>query len=281
LASGFTGWKGEYFDNRDLAGGPALIRDDAEINFDWGTTPPVSWMPHDNFSIRWTRKLTFDPSYYRVSVQSDDGVRVWLDGGLVIDKWYAMDNKLHYVDGIYLNGVHELKVEYFEQNGNARVRFWVSSSATPDPPTPPSPTPGTVVVDDGDPGFVTGGSPTAWHTAYEGYGGRLTWTRNNDWKRPNYNWARWYPSLTPGHYEVFVFIPERYTTTSNARYWVAHASEYTLRAVDQSTNGERWVSLGTYWFDGEGDEYVSLTDATHETYLSRFIAFDAVKWAPR
>jgi hypothetical protein len=80
---------------------------------------------------------------------------------------------------------------------------------------------------------------------------------------------------------VFVFIPNRYTTTSNARYWIAHASDYTLRTVDQSAYVDRWVSLGTYWFDGMGDEYVSLTDTTYETYLTRYIAFDAVKWVPR
>jgi hypothetical protein len=281
LESNYTGWKGEYYPSRDLTGGPALVRDDAEIQFDWGTAPPVSWMPDDGFSVRWTRQMTFDPGYYRFSVRSDDGARIWLDGGLVIDKWQVMNNELHYVDGIYLSGLHQLKVEYFEQTGHARVHFWISPAGTPVPPTPPSSEPGTVLVDDTDVGFVRGGSSTGWRTAYEGYGGRMTWTRNNDWKRANYNWARWYPNLAPGRYEVFAFIPERYSTTSNARYWVAHASAYTLRTLDQSANGGRWVSLGTYWFDGGGDEYVSLADDTYETRLTRNIAFDAMKWVPR
>jgi hypothetical protein len=120
-----------------------------------------------------------------------------------------------------------------------------------------------------------------WHVAYEGHGGRLTWTRNNDWARPRYNWARWYPKLLPGRYEVFAFIPERYTTTSNARYWVAHADGNTLQTVDQSANGGRWISLGTYRFTGSRGEYVSLSDITGETRLTRLIAFDAIKWAPR
>lgn len=284
LDSGYIGWKGEYFDNRELVGGPALVRDDSEIAFDWGTAPPVTWMPDDNFSARWTRRQIFDPGYYTFSVRSDDGVRVWLDGGLVIDKWQVMDNELHYVDGIYLTGAHQLKVEYFEQTGNARIRFWISPSTTPSPATTPDlppPSPGTVVVDNSDAGFVTGGSPTGWHTAYEGHGGSLIWTRNNDWQRPNYNWARWFPGLVPGYYEVFVFIPERYTTTTNARYQVVHANAFTLRTVNQSIHGNRWVSLGTFWFDGSGKEYVSLSDTTQETWLSRLIAFDAVKWERR
>jgi len=103
----------------------------------------------------------------------------------------------------------------------------------------------------------------------------------NDWQRPNYNWARWYPDLTPDRYEVFVYIPDRYTTTSNARYWVSHQSGFTLRQVNQSTTGDRWVSLGTFWFRGSSNDYVSLADITHERYVSRLIAFDAVKWEPR
>jgi hypothetical protein len=79
---------------------------------------------------------------------------------------------------------------------------------------------------------------------------------------------------------VLVFIPERYTTTASARYWVSHANGYTPRTVDQSANGDRWVSLGTYWFDGTSDEYVSLSDVTGETRVTRLIAFDAVKWVP-
>jgi hypothetical protein len=140
--NGLTGWKGEYFDNRDMVGGPALVRDDAEINFDWGTAPPVEWMPDDNFAVRWSRELNFEAGYYRFSVRADDGARVWLDDGLVIDKWYEMDNELHYVDGIYLSGPHRLKVEYFEKNGHARVHFWINASTDAAPaPTPAAPAP--------------------------------------------------------------------------------------------------------------------------------------------
>jgi len=144
-----------------------------------------------------------------------------------------------------------------------------------------TPTPTGVIVDDTDAGFVKNGSSTGWRTAAEGYGGHLTWTRNNNQRRDNYNWARWYPDLAPGRYEVFVYIPERYTTTSKARYWVSHRDGYKLRLVDQSANGSRWVSLGTYWFRGTRDDHVSLSDVTYEPYLSRLIAFDAVKWVPR
>lgn len=119
-----AGWQGLYYDNPDLVGGPALIRDDPKIDFDWGVMPPVDWMPDDHFSIRWTRTVAFEPGYYIFKVESDDGMRFWLDGALVINKWRPMQGELHYLDGVYLEGPHTLMVEYFEQNGNARIHFW-------------------------------------------------------------------------------------------------------------------------------------------------------------
>jgi hypothetical protein len=152
---GYVAWHGEYFDNPNLVGGPVLDRDDAEINFDWGVAPPVDWMPDDNFSVRWTRTVNFTAGYYRLSVQADDGFRLWLDGGILIDKWEDMDYELHYVNGIYLQGPHTIKLEYYEHTGLARVRFWWESSsagaaATPVAPGAPAP-PGSLPVDEDDP----------------------------------------------------------------------------------------------------------------------------------
>ncbi|RME61837.1 MAG: hypothetical protein D6790_07170, partial [Caldilineae bacterium] len=104
---------------------------------------------------------------------------------------------------------------------------------------------------------------------------------NNDRVRPGYNWGRWYPSLQPGRYEVFVYIPDRYTTTGNARYWISHAGGFTLRTVNQGAYSNQWVSLGTYTFRGDSRDYVSLADVTYEPRLSRLLAWDAVKWVPR
>jgi hypothetical protein len=136
----FAGWEGRYFDNPDMRGGPVLVRDDAEISFDWGEGAPAAWMPSDNFSAVWTRQINFSPGYYRLNARSDDGVRVWLDNELIMDYWRQQDYQWNYVDGTYLEGLHTIKVEYFEKNGDARVRFWWELSATN--PTPvPGPTP--------------------------------------------------------------------------------------------------------------------------------------------
>jgi len=267
-------WKGEYFNNTSLSGTPALTRDDSQINFNWAANSPAAGAVNvDNFSVRWTRSLSLSAGRYRFTMTVDDGARLWVNNHLLIDVWYDQAART-YVGEIDLpSGNIPVKLEYYERGGLAVAQLsWSTVDAT---------TPGTVVVNDTDAGFVKGGSSSGWRTASEGYGGRLTWTWNNDYERPNYNWARWYPALAAGRYEVYVFIPERYTTTAYARYWVIHADGTTQQVVNQSTNGGRWVSLGIYRFDGGGDEYVLLTDATGESRLTRLVAFDAVKWAPR
>jgi hypothetical protein len=125
------GWEGRYFDNRDLRGGPALIRDDAEINFNWGEGAPVSWMPSDNFSVQWTRTLNFAPGLYRFNTRSDDGMRLWIDDTILhMDYWSPQDNVWRYQDWHFLSGAHTLRVEYFEAAGNARMQFWWDYAAT-------------------------------------------------------------------------------------------------------------------------------------------------------
>ncbi len=274
VSTPISGWRGEYFNNTTLSGAPALVRDDAQVNFNWGAGSPAPGIGADGFSVRWTRNLNSTAGMYRFTMTVDDGGRLWVNNYLLIDAWRDQ-SATTYTGDIYLpTGAIPVKMEYYENvGGAAAILSWFSGSM-------PS-SPGAVVVDDVDTGFVRGGSPTGWRTVAEGYNGRLTWTRNNDRTRSNYNWARWYPALAPGRYEVFVFIPERYSTTSRARYWVSHADGFTLHTVNQSANGNRWVSLGTYRFRGTRADYVSLADVTYEPRVSRLIAFDAVKWEPR
>lgn len=268
-------WRGEYFNNLTLSGTPALVRDDASIHFDWGTgSPAPSVIGSDGFSVRWTRTQDFPAGRYRFAATVDDGVRLWVNGHLLIEAWRDQAATT-YTEEIYLSGgTIPIKMEYYENGGRATAQLsW-------DPVSEP-PSDSGVVVDDTDPGFSKGGRVASWRTVYEGYGNRLLWTWNNDWQQPDFNWARWTPSLSPGRYEVFVYVPYRYTTTASARYLVSHSGGFTSRVVDQDANGDRWVSLGTYWFNGTSNDYVYLTDATGERRLTRLVAFDAVKWVPR
>jgi hypothetical protein len=58
-----------------------------------------------------------------------------------MDYWNPMDYEYRYVDGIYLEGTHQLRVAYFERAGLARIHFWYEAVGTAPPPAPPAPAP--------------------------------------------------------------------------------------------------------------------------------------------
>jgi hypothetical protein len=140
-------WRGEYFDNKYLSGEPKLVRDDAEIKFDWGTGSPAPNVIGDNlFSVRWTRDVYFKEGRYRFITTTDDGVRLFIDGNLIIDKWRLMP-RTQFKKVVHLGeGWHTIRMEYFEEGGFAVAKLrWekvepqpaVGNLITCVPPNPP------------------------------------------------------------------------------------------------------------------------------------------------
>jgi len=117
-------WKGEYFANRDVAGEASWVRNDAQVEFDWGQGSPSDQIPVDDFSVRWTRTLSFTEGTYRFLAHADDGVRLWIDGRLIIDEWHSSQPKDYDGHAWLVGGPHDLRVEYQEQAGNASLRVW-------------------------------------------------------------------------------------------------------------------------------------------------------------
>lgn len=118
----FPDWKGEYWPNADLSGAPSLLRNDAQIDFDWGLEAPASGVPSNRFSARWTRAVTFPSGIYRFSLRADDGLRLWIDDVRVIDEWHTSDGSTLYTLDRSLTGAHTLRAEYYDGGGSARVQ---------------------------------------------------------------------------------------------------------------------------------------------------------------
>ncbi len=120
----FAGWRGEYYANATLSGQPALIRDDSAINFDWGLGSPAPGIPADNFSARWMRTVSLTGGTYRFFARADDGVRVWVDGALIIDQWRPSSGQTHSTAIGLSSGAHQIRVEYYEASQYASVAVW-------------------------------------------------------------------------------------------------------------------------------------------------------------
>jgi hypothetical protein len=117
-------WCAEYFGNRNLAGTPAIHRNEGEsLWHDWGSAGPDPTFPTDAFSSRFTRNATFACGTYRFHLFTDDGVRFWVDNVLKLDQW--RDQVASYdVDVALSSGSHALKVEHYENGGGAAIRVW-------------------------------------------------------------------------------------------------------------------------------------------------------------
>jgi hypothetical protein len=120
----YPDWRAAYWPNPDLSGSPLLVRNDGTVHFEWGTDAPDPRLPVDGFSARWSRWVTFDPGRYALNAAADDGVRIYVDGELVLNEWHLSDGETLYVVEEDLAGQHHVVVEYYENGGDARVTFW-------------------------------------------------------------------------------------------------------------------------------------------------------------
>jgi YVTN family beta-propeller protein len=128
-----SGLTGRYFNNKTLTGTPALTRTEV-VNFDWGTNAPGTGIGKDNFSVRWTGDVkTSAAGGYRFRTVSDDGVRLWVNGVLVIDNWSLHGATTNTSNSITLaaNTRYTIKMEFYEQTGSAVAKLqWRLPSTT-------------------------------------------------------------------------------------------------------------------------------------------------------
>jgi hypothetical protein len=136
--SGNPGLLGLYWTNQTSAnaftGSPTWTNSDYTISYDWAAAGPFP-SPWDSctdyFTIRWVG--TVQPYYpnqtYTFYTTSDDGVRLWVNGQLLIDKWVPQGGT-EWSGSIALGSSPvDLILEYFEQTGNASVSLsWDSFS---------------------------------------------------------------------------------------------------------------------------------------------------------
>jgi hypothetical protein len=134
------GLKGQYYSGANFN---TLVNTqiDPQIDFDWlagspqsldGTT--MSSIGPDTFSVRWTGQIV--PRYsqaYTFHTSSDDGVRLWVGtttGTPLVDKWITGSNLASGTTAVLTAGQkYDLKVEYFENTGQAKMKLeWRSTS---------------------------------------------------------------------------------------------------------------------------------------------------------
>jgi uncharacterized protein YkwD/chitodextrinase len=117
----FTGC---YYNNITLSGNPVLARTDSQINFDWGYGSPDASVTRDGFSVRWQGNFTFTQGEYTFSALVSDGMRLYIDGALVLDRWRDQSVHGYAIRRTLSPGTHLITVEYYERTGWPIAHLW-------------------------------------------------------------------------------------------------------------------------------------------------------------
>lgn len=127
-----AGLQGEYFNDREMKGAPALVRTDQEVNFDWLAFSPAPQVVADNFSVRWTGKLTAPESgKYLLGAAGNGGLRVLVDGQLLVEEFANRRTKTVTKEiSLTAGRTYDIRFEYYESaNPYAAAKLvWVPPS---------------------------------------------------------------------------------------------------------------------------------------------------------
>lgn len=131
------GLLGQYYSNSFPANpfvGSPLVRTDAVVNFNWNSNSPDPSMPSSNYTVRWTglvEPLFTEP--YSFSTTTDDGVRLWVNGQPIIDKWVAQSpTAWSGLISLEAQQLYAIEMDYFQAGGGAVAQLsWSSPSTAP------------------------------------------------------------------------------------------------------------------------------------------------------
>ncbi|WP_286154938.1 glycoside hydrolase family 3 protein [Bacillus sp. FJAT-27264] len=121
--SGANGLLGEYFNNPNLEGSPVLTRTDKTIHFNWAISKPDEIVRNHDFSVRWSGSLIpqHDLTGY-IGLSSQDSMRLWLDGELLVDGWGQGQSARQNVPVALKAGQeYALRVEYCKDTNGVEV----------------------------------------------------------------------------------------------------------------------------------------------------------------
>ena len=119
-----------------------LMRVDPVIDFNWVRNSPGKPIVEDHYTGTWTGYLEAPHTgKFTFEAEADDGVRIWIDDQLIIDKWgqsnstTASGNVMSNLDytvekgeiKLKSNKKYKIKVDYYEAVLNARMSLYWSS----------------------------------------------------------------------------------------------------------------------------------------------------------
>jgi parallel beta-helix repeat protein len=134
-----TRWATRFFtwtDSTELARGPEvfsrmagaaplLTRELSRLDVQW-YRPRMLELPIERWGLEATTAVDLPAGSYRIRTISDDGIRVWVDGTLVIQRWSTHESTVD--EAALPGGRHDLRVQYYQNGGWTELRVEIAKS---------------------------------------------------------------------------------------------------------------------------------------------------------
>ncbi|HSQ56853.1 MAG TPA: PA14 domain-containing protein, partial [Gemmata sp.] len=118
-----------YFDNRNF-NGATVTRIDPQVNFVWNKSPAPG-IRGDTFSVIWQGQVeALYSERYTFYTRSDNGVRLWVNGRLLIRNWTSHTSTEDHASIRLVAGQrYDIRMDYYDNTGVAVARLlWSSPS---------------------------------------------------------------------------------------------------------------------------------------------------------
>jgi glucose/arabinose dehydrogenase len=127
-----TGLSATYYNNADFTG-TTVTRVDPVVDFMWGSGSPAPAIGADTFSARWLGQVEAPVTgTYTFYTQSDDGVRLWINGQQLVNNWTVHPNTENSGTIALTAGQrYAVRMEFYENAGLANARLLWSSASIP------------------------------------------------------------------------------------------------------------------------------------------------------
>lgn len=113
-------YKGKELNHSKVSPRPIAYRFEPSLNLNIGLGNVSTRIGSDNFSARWHGRVYLPVGRYRVELESDSGVRLYVNGRLLIEEWNSVKLTTHTKMVDLVGCYHNVHVEYYEGTGVAK-----------------------------------------------------------------------------------------------------------------------------------------------------------------
>ena len=105
-----------------FAGPPVIEKQSDELKYRWWRSPHEG-IAADQFALKAGTSMDLKPGIYRVRIESDDGVRLFIDNEVVFENWTVHTPEIDEFIIELSEGTREFTIEYFDAGGLAVIDF--------------------------------------------------------------------------------------------------------------------------------------------------------------